>query len=247
MDLSNYGRVSRLMPQKIPDADQAALRLTPYGDQTVTTLYNNLIPMADEGTYFYAANPTAGTGIVITATMVAYTAIAPAFMLQNLDVAGGKNIYPDFIKCTLMTLAGTTGGTTSSAVIEIDSVNRYTSGGTSFTPYNTNTNVPPSTTIARCYGGAIVATALQGTTRRITNTTTKSVTLSIYDTVIFDFGAVEKNISQGNLALATASLCMIPCPPVCLGPSGCLMVYLISLAETGTARYYEFSAGWIER
>jgi hypothetical protein len=247
VDLTNLGRVSRLLPQKIPDTVDAELRLDPYGSQLCVPMFGgSMVPMADEGTYFYAANATAGTGIVVTTTAVAYTAISPIFMLQNMDVTGGKNVYPDFIKLTITTLAGTP-GTNVACAIEIDTVNRYTSGGTQFTPVNTNTGVGVSS-IARTYGGALLATALTSTTRRIANCPLRSIAPVVFDTVWFTFGSVEKNMIQGSYALATAGAWVIPCPGVSIGPNGhSLMVYVWSPAEAGTGRYYEFSAGWIEK
>ena len=245
MDLSNYARVSRLLPQKIPDTDDAPLRVTPYGDQTSQPLFGNMIPMVDEGTYFYASNATAGTGLVVTITAVAYTSISPVFLLQNIDSVGGKNIYPDYVRLTLTTLAGTPGTTVGTAV-EIDTINRYTSGGTAFVPYNCNTNIG-SASMAKAYGGAIVSPAGGATVRRITNMPVKSVAPYVYDTITYVFGSVEKNTLQGSMALAAAGAWVVPVPPVCLGPSASMLIYLWSAAEGGTARYYEFSAGWIER
>ena len=89
-----------------------------------------LHPLADQGKYFVATNPTPGTGIASGAvTSLADT--TPYLVIKNNNtVASGIKMYLDFWRLTLTAAGG--GGTVRNMTFKLDSsqsVTRYTSGG----------------------------------------------------------------------------------------------------------------------
>jgi hypothetical protein len=110
------------------------------------------VTAADEGCYFVTNN--AQTGIAMTTT-VAFSATAPFLIIQNTAAAGGKKIYLDYLDL-VTTAAGSaaSGLTLIQAAVYLDSILRYSSGGTNLTANIASPNMALSpTSVRRCLCG----------------------------------------------------------------------------------------------
>ena len=65
-----------------------------YGEAYVSLITNKELFSADEGSYFVAITPTAGTGVIGHAAPTTFDEAKPLFVLYN---GGSKNIYPQFL------------------------------------------------------------------------------------------------------------------------------------------------------
>jgi hypothetical protein len=127
------GYVSRLLPQKQPDVGYRELRIGSYGEQVTQLLGMTKHGYCEEGTYFVAAD-TAGRATAAAPTSFSDT--APLLAILNTDAVGGKTLDIDYIRAT-ETAAGTAGVSVFMKV-QLDTIGRYSSGGTTVTPINSN-------------------------------------------------------------------------------------------------------------
>ena len=248
VDASGLLRASRSLPQPIPDTQEIEARSTRYGDQYVVSLVQTTHVVSDEGGYFYTSNPTPGTGIIIN-MVASYAATTPMLVIQNSDVLGGKRIYLDWIKIITTVLGG---GTPASTWLQyaayIDSINRYTSGGSALAVVNPNMDAS-QTPVGKAWFGAISAPAASSSQRLVSSGQMRTIAAVLYDTYLFTFGGIEKNVVGNSLALATAGIFEFPLPPVILGP-GTNQSFLLNTwqgGETTTGRTYTIECGWWER
>src|SRR6266849_148775 len=106
---SEFGLVSRALPQPTVDGIEGEQRLGRYREAMVMPLVPKLHALADEGSYFVANN--SGTGVATTATPTAFSDTAPLFTINNVDTAqnaANKRICLDWMRIT-QTVAGTAG------------------------------------------------------------------------------------------------------------------------------------------
>lgn len=98
------GGVSRQLPQAKPDnIESGAARFGRYNEQMAVSLIPTKHPLADEGSYFVAGNPTPGTGIAMTIS-TAFSDTVAMFAIKNQDNksnAASKRIYLDYIRLML--------------------------------------------------------------------------------------------------------------------------------------------------
>jgi hypothetical protein len=207
-------------------------------------------PLADEGAYFTAVNPTPGTGIIHALT-TAWSATAALFVLRNTDAEGAKRIYLDYVKLLCLGTAPT--GTTSVRLaITIDNTNRFSSGGTAITPTNTNMDSTQAT-IAALNFGAVVATAASGSVRSVAREAQPpraAPALVSGDTFFYNFGQVtsESVGVMGSATPATAPGCFTAAlPPVIIGGGDSLLFHQYYPAAATTAPTFEFEIAWWER
>lgn len=206
---------------------------------------------ADEGAYFVTTNPTVGTAVATTTSVVDDAATASATHAQNVPVmhiinsatAGdpnGKSIYLKYL--TMMLSQVPTSASTWRFAIRLSQVSRLTSGTLLF-PQNTNA-AAQNTSIAKVYFGAPV-TALDPVNRLVCNGTVGSVIPVTLDVWTFTFGvnAIPTNFLNGS---ASAKNVTIPCPPIVIGP-GCNMNFEMWGTSNAAAPSWEFTMGHVER
>jgi hypothetical protein len=236
--------VSRTLPApRLPDGSAISnQRTNGYGDQLVVPIMEKMYPLADEGSYFVALNPTPGTGIAGHAAPTTFDNTKPFILIKNVDAFGGKRMYLDYIK--LVVTAAGTAGNTNFATHQLDGGAGYTSGGSQLTTVSPNIDMAPSS-IALIYAGAAVATA--GTSpRTIASQNVRTVIPVVGDTYVFTFAnqlpAFVGLPIEGTLICERA----IHVPPVVIGPNEWYKLVLWRASQSAAASY-EVEMGWWER
>lgn len=221
--------------------------------QKVTTLWNNNYAVADEGGFFVATNPSTGTGIVTTTSVVDDAATASATHAQNVPVlylenlasptdASGKSVYLQYLK--MYVTAAPTSATFWNYSIRADRVPRYTSGGTVITPVNVNTgsSIVSNTKVVF---GAVVTTPLPSSAARLVSAGAVQSTIPVVkDLWIFTFGDV--GASTNILTASAAKNLTIPCGPIIIAPGWNIAIGMWGTSNAG-APAWEFELGFAER
>jgi hypothetical protein len=257
MDIKIKGLASRSLPQAVPDTTETEPRYGRYGDQYNIGLMQDYYGLADEGCYFIATNPTPGTGIAfgnVSGVSGASSDTVPGLIIQNIDQSPsgtvGKRIYLDYIKliCTAA-VAGASASPFYQMMIKTDNtLSRYTSGGTLITPVNSNMDVG-SPTISKVIFGTPTAAAASSAARLLARIVGRGATLlpGINDTLIINFGSVEKASGNQNLSQAAPAGLLYNVPPVVLGPGSTMTLHGWTPATFTTVPSFEFEMGWFER
>lgn len=212
-------------------------RYTQYKEQVVFPLMTKMYPLADEGSYFVATNPTPGTGIAGAAAATTMDNTKPFILIKNTH--SSRRMYLDYLK--LQVTAAGTAGSLNYATHLIDSGAGYTSGGSTITPVSVNGDAVADTSLI--YAGAVVATANAASQRLISNHAIRSVIPVVGDTIVFDYGAVSNpqlSMPQEGTLIASITLKM---PPIIIRPAEWFKLVLWRASQTGAASY-EFDLGY---
>lgn len=223
----------------------------------VANIWNTDHCMADEGNFFLAQNPTIGTGLAMTTSVVtdapgAGTAATnsntrPTMLITNLNSTSDgsqKRIYLRYLKMSNINTAPTSATTGLHYSFRGDvNPSRYTSGGTLIVPVNINMD-SSATTKAQIYFGAVVAAALSGNARLFSMGVIAYGLQIIGDQWIFTFGntALPTNV-LGATGLKQVT---VPCGPIVLGPGQSVALDLWE-ANLAAAPLFEFELGYVER
>lgn len=242
IDSRPQGTVRRLTnPGTNEDGNLAYFRASRHGEQVVQPFGSPLYPVADEGSYFIATNPTVGTAIVGIAAADGYDDAEALIYIENTEAAGGKRVYLDFIELTA-TAAGTN-GTNFGYAMDVATAATYASGATAITPVNAsrdNTATAPVT----MYFGAVVTTT--GTTEKVMSAgRLRTVIKVIGDQYLFTFAGgrlpMASTIMEGT---AQASIHR-SCPPVVIPPKHAFCFREISASQTVGAQYLFNIGFWV--
>lgn len=248
------GLVASLAPNANTDSqnNDVAARMDAYGGLFTQPRVRKAHALAKEGTYFVTNN--AQTGAVMTTT-AAFSATSPFIVVQNNDVLGGKSINLDY--ATLVTtVAGSAASalTTIQMTVVLDSVLRYSSGGTNISANKVSPNMRLSgpSSVASVYFGAITATAAGALARTVVGLRTLRPCVSatvadvVGETKILNFGGVEGG-SAGTITVANANIIPVSLPPVIIGPQQSALIYVFYAASgTPVAAAYAPEVGWWE-
>lgn len=203
---------------------------------------------ADAGAYFTSTNPTAGTG-VISGAVTSLADTTPVLLVKNGNGLGsGIKIAFDYLKlqCTVVGA----GHTAPHFAIKKDygqSVNRYTSGGSTITPQpcgrTPDGKIPSSAALV--YFGAITAAAASDA-RLLTSIRAKGAIEVVLDTWVLDFGGSVTQ-PQGGLVdnSTTISHDIINCPPLSLDPGEWASIHWFA-GSMGTGTTFAFTLGHVE-
>ena len=183
---------------------------------------------ANENKYFSGPiNPTIGTGVALTiATRTVFLATQPSITIN----APTKAVTLD--KIMLMPRVAGTGLTGLQLVVIVDTVNRYTSGGT-IVNLKSSLNMTPSTAVARTGQVTIVATNTTATESRVYNGVIKSAIPAINDNYTLFFG--NDNIFETGLM--TNTLQSKSLPPVIIPVGGTALIYLFGAGMTAAPAF----------
>jgi hypothetical protein len=219
------------------------LRASTYGELVTTSLYGSRMKvLADEGSFFTAVNPTAGTGIIDTAALTGFVTTTPTMVVVNSNSTGGKSLYLESLRLNV-TAAGTS-GTNWSWAMYVDTGNRYSSGGSQITPNNINM-LASNSTGALVYFGAITATAANSQ-RKIAASPGRTVIKVVGDEYRWTFG----DSSPAPVGMPMEGTLQIQrhfhAPPVVI-PPGCSFCFYEWGASQGTAAGFEFQLNYFER
>jgi hypothetical protein len=237
--------VSRTLPTpRVQDGNAITQeRYNGYQEKFVSPVIEKMYPLADEGSYYTALNPTPGTGVAGAAAPTTFDNTKPYILMRNQAPTGsGLRIKLDYIK--LVVTAAGTGGTTNYATHQLDAGAGYTSGGSTLTPNSPNVDLVNASQ-ALIYAGAVVATA-GASPRTVAHQLVRPVIPVVGDTLYFVFGSQAPGFVglpiEGTLICERA----IPCPPVVLGPGEWYKLVLWRASQSAAASY-EVEMAWWER
>jgi hypothetical protein len=233
------GIVQLLLPGARNDDNQSSdvpARMWPYGEQAVMPVMRKQHILCDEASYFVANNAQTSTLITTTAA-VDYT--KPYILVYNGNPSNGRNLYLDYASLTNVVAGSAASALTYTGMsVQIDTGNRYSSGGTSLTPKSPNMNSTSQASGASVYVGQITATAATGAARTIVGlrnirpAVSATVAGVIGDNIVMNFGGVE-GISAGTITIANPSIIPVALPPVVIGPGQSALI-CVFYAASGT-------------
>lgn len=247
------GVIKSPIPAKAAEGTNARVRVDAYGDQYQVPVLSGPQAQAWEGSRFTAlATPVAaGTGVVLGSYPTAFSdTLKIAFCLTNGEIAGGKSIVLDYITARVIT--ADTNGTSLVARCEIDSTNRYSSGGTALTVANQTPGANAAPSLASVKVGDVTCAAA-GTYRthlgmQLVKKRSAPV-LTVDDTYLFSFGTVGASIPTGvaGALITTLASQAVPFGPAVIPPVGSFMLQLAIPAGDTAPASIQWQAGWSER
>jgi hypothetical protein len=245
------GKVARAKPAIQADggSDGQPLRSGRYGEEWNVQVFQKSHALADEGSYFVAANPTSGTGVANQAAPTGAPAIGatdtkPFLVYQNTAGAGGVRTYFDYLRLR-NTAPGTNGTAINFAVIlDVANAGRVPTGYTAITPVNCNMDDGTAHAGTINAGAGTVSTTSSG--RLFPNVQLRPVIPVIGDIYILSFGASEYGV--GSLISSGTTICQqtFGYPPLIVGPGQFALFYLWLPAQSA-ASSYEFDLGFMQR
>ena len=205
-----------------------------------------MLRYADAGKYFVWDNPTPGTGVSGIADSTAIAQTKSMLLLKNNNTVGsGIRLYLDYLRLSC-TGAGV-GHTTHAMVFDVEtsqSVDRYTSGGTSDTPVNVNGDSSTASAVVARSGPLVTVAATSN--RRIANIVMRQAVIGVVgDTFVFNFGAPGYGISGGVTEGTTQMNRSFAVPPIIIGPQQYFRAQVWG-GSMSTSPAYEFSLGYVE-
>ena len=264
------GLVQRLLPQPAvtdgPEAERVA-RMGRYGDLKVESAWPTDHLLADEGAYMIATTLPGATALQLGLS-AAFSATTAAFVLGNSDPAGGKSLYPRFLRLN-QSVAPTSGVDLRYAIV-LDSKDRTPttlssgSGGSgpgtpaTATGYRapvvcTNMNVNPVIAgvpffpLSTAAGAAITVPAAGAFARTIIgNGYIKNSIPVVKDQYVLQFGGVD--VGGSFQSAAALSKLVEHAPAVVIGPGQFMVVYLWSASNiTAGNAWDDVALAWIEK
>lgn len=221
------------------------IRANRYGDiMTSPITGSKLHPLADEGSYFVATNPTPGTAISGIAAADGLDDTEALIFLRN-GASNDKRLYLHYI--LLQVAAAGTNGTNFAFAMKGDKgTSRYSSGGSSITPVNPNMASARTSGIDRLQFGAVVPTAATSEARLLHHGLLRTVIKVVGDKYLFTFGdSVPPPVTGIPLEGTTQASINVPCPPVILDAGDTFLFHEFSTSQTVAAQY-QFSMGfWV--
>lgn len=221
--------------------------------QKVSNIWNTMHAAADEGNFFVATNPTVGTGIAITTSIVddaatassTHAQFAPSMLIQSgytLTDPNARTHYPLYLR--MIVTAAPTSASVWNLSIRTDNIARYSSGGSTISPVNVNTS-SANTSPAKIYFGAIVPLALPSSNSRlVANMQIQSSIPVVKDEWLFLFGHV--GVATSILTASAAKNMTNHLPPVIVGPGMNMAIDMWGASNAGAAAF-EFEYGYVER
>jgi hypothetical protein len=202
---------------------------------------------ADEGSYYTAwLGATASTAVAVTTQALGTS--SPHIVIQNVNPAGGYNMYLRSIKLRVTTA---TTGITSVYHVGVLNPNpaAFTTTGTALNgPTNVNSN---SGTTSRnlIWGGVNVCTTQASSPgSRIVHTgPVTSIIPIVLDQWMFSFGDAAVGNAFGTVIGTTTSFISVSCPPVIIAPGWFYSFGLWGPSWAASAPSYTYDVAFIER
>ena len=209
---------------------------------------------ADEGNFFIANNPTVGTPIATTTSVVDDAATASATHAQCYPVALLQNnwgatdpsqrvVYLKYLRMLISQVPSS--AVTWNFAMRLDkNPSRLTTAASVITPVNCNSNSNNASRLVVNFG-ALVCVAPTASARLTSHGVVNSAVPVIYDQWLFVFGSPSMPsamLSGGNAAKFTN----IPCGPICIAPEWSLSLEMWG-ASNAAAPSWEFELGFVER
>lgn len=238
---------------KAAEASNKQLRSSAYGDLFHIPVLAVPHAQAGEGSRFAAmATPVlAGTGVVLGSYPTVYSDTAKiAVCITNNEAAGGKSLYLDFLRARVIT--ADTNGTSIAVRAEVDSTNRYSSGGTALTPANVLPGASAPASVATMRVGDVTCAAAGTYRTHVGHTLVKKRSapcLTVDDTYIFTFGG-SAGLTQTAVAgqlITTLTTNVVPFGPAVIPPAGSFMLQIVIAAGDTAPASLCWEAFWAER
>jgi hypothetical protein len=238
-----YGKVNRLLPTPQAENAQVQARSGQYGELYSVPLGFGLYPLAIEGTYFKAINPTPGTGLA-TSIQTSFSSTNGVLAISNGGSGSAPHLILDYLRL-IYTVVGTSTALTA-GVVAIDNTIRYSSGGTAITALNGCNMDVASSSVATLHVGALTLGAASGSVRYLSRFNLRTAIMVQYEEQVISFGrpsAGDYNVLSGT----SAQRMVTDAGPVVLGAGSSACIHLWNVGNATTAPSVEFELGWIER
>lgn len=216
-----------------------------YGNQFVNPLGSYRQNLAEEGSYFVAANAVQGTDITgHAAPALADNDDTPTKALIHIYNGGKKFIMVDYVKLAIVVVNASSTATGFVAFVDNAGASGRTSGGTQLTPASTRGDEPHASGATVFVGAVVVATTSANKVGQQVVRPVIAVTLDQYH-FWFGHGPVTNNV--GALTGTSHATVNSSFAPVAVPPGG--NFYLCESNPSGaiTAATYQIELGYIER
>lgn len=265
------GIVSRFLPPANADNQNVdvAYRLGRYGDSKVESVFPTDHFQSDEGALMVATTLPGATALQLGIS-ASFSATAAAFVLGNSDVAGGKRLYPKYLRLA-QSVAPTSGVDLRYAIV-LDSKDRTPSTISNATGANQGPGTPATVTAYRSpvvctnmdvnvpavgvaffplstAGGAAPTIPAAGQFARtiVGNGYIKNSIPVVKDQYLLTFGAADPGGGTFQAAAALAKI-VENAPAVVVGPGQFLVIYLWSASNiTAGNAWDDVALVWTER
>ena len=235
--------VYRARPSAAEDSNPAVaseVRLARYKEYYTYPITNKEMAYADEGSYYVAITPTAGTGIIGHAAPTTFDETKPYMSIYNASTT--NRLYPQFV--TFYETAASVGGTRMQFTLATDTGDRRSSGGTAAVVNNVNQD-SSNLSSATIFVGAVTAAAATGSRRLLGNYPFRGTIDIIEDSYTLVFGAPNGGHGS-NSRVATVADSVRMLPPVCIGPLQSMLIHQWAASQT-TGPTWEVVMGFVSR
>jgi len=235
-------------PRSVDGGPPPGQRFDGYGAISITNPVPTKHVLADEGSYFYATNPTIDTQVTY-GILASFSDTSATFAINNSDSPTGKRIYMDFVRIAFTGAAPVIPASAIGAkmVVRLDSANRApTAGNVSITPVNTNGD-DPTGSIAKlsAFSGAAMTLPAVGTAVKTAARAWMRHAIPVtQDELICLFGSLE---AGGGVVGTAAGRVVSACNPVVIGPQQWALFHIYFPSNATTAAAFEYDLGWWER
>lgn len=207
--------------------------------------------VSPSGGYFIASNTTPGTALAFGVN-ASYDVTKNLFLFYNTSSVQGNPVrmYMDYIK--ILPTVAPASGTSLQIALQLDYVNRYTSGaiviGAGGTQAAVNVNGDSAVgPVGACYaatGGVVITSPAAGSqVRKLGRCTPRNVIPAVLEEIVLSFGSAG---DAGTSSATTAGRSSTNLPPVIIGPQQWLVVTAYSPSNSATGLSYEFECAWAE-
>lgn len=246
------GLRNALLPTKQTTTNVTA-RVDDYGGQFVIEGLAAAHTQAYEGSKFSArAIPAVnGTGVVLGSFTTVFSDTAKqALVLTNNEAATGKTYVIDYVKARVIAAGSTT--TSVEAAAEVDTTNRYTSGGTALVVYKANPSLSAPASLATCKVGDVLTAAASANRQHVGQQLVKKCAAPVIvvdETFIFTFGNTNQNVAAVTAGPVATTMIggSYPFPAAAVPPGGSFIFKLAHIANATTPPQYDFEISWVER
>ena len=210
----------------------------------VSVMFPGDYAAADEGSFFVSTlAATASTAVACTSQALGDTNAVLA--LNNLQPAGGMNVYLRYIKVVTTVVPGSNTSINYSMLVDNLPVKLTTVGTAIGTPANVNTGSGVASRLVG-YGGVNIAAAQTIFGRRVGAGQVLGGLGVALDETIFHFGQPVFG-GDVNGTVTNIKRLSIPCAPVVLAPGWWFTLGLWGASQAASAATYSWEIGFIER
>lgn len=222
--------------------------------QKVSNIWNNDYALADEGNFYVGTNPTVGTAIATTTSVVDDAATASATHAQSVPVAIWTNtenaananavsVYLRYLKMFIVQVP--TSATSWRYSFRLDIVPRYSTAGSLIIPVNVNPATSRSSKCQFAFGAVTTLALPSASARLVANGLIDSTIPVTLDQWLFTFGNSSPSMDQLNGGTVAKNM-VFNVPPIVIPPGCCLALDMWG-ASNAAAPSWEFECGWAER